>query len=304
MKVIFMGSPDFAVPSLDIVHQHFELLAVVTAPDKIGGRGHGLIETAVKKRGLELNIPVLQPKNLKSEKFLSKLHKFDADIFVVVAFRMLPISVWNLPKLGTINVHGSLLPSYRGAAPIQRAIMNGETNTGVTTFRLKEEIDTGDIILQSSLNLEENDTCGKVYNNLKEMGANLLLDTLLQIQNGTVKYLAQDFSNNYPQAAKIFHEDTEIHFDKTCAQVHNLIRGLSPYPGAFFNKSGMNYKILLSQKTDIKVGEKTSGEWNFSHAGKFLIACHDFFIEVLEIQQEGRRKLSAKDFINGIRNAK
>ncbi len=303
MRLIFMGSPDFAVPSLEILAKNFEIVSVVTATDKIGGR-QGLIETDVKKKAIALKIPILQPKNLKSEKFRNKLLKLNADLFVVVAFRMLPESIWSMPPYGTINLHGSLLPAYRGAAPIQRAIMNGETKTGVTTFKLKQAIDTGDIIDQQEITIGENDTCGKIYNELKEKGAHLLLKTVSEIQENKVLYKPQTYRENYPEAPKLFHSDGELDFSKNQNEIHNQVRGLSPYPGAWCQFNGHIYKILLTQKSLIERKEKICGSWDLSQTGKLYIACNDYFIEVLEIQAEGRRKMTAKDFVNGLKNQK
>ena len=303
MRLIFMGSPDFAVPSLEILAKNFEIVAVVTATDKIGGR-QGLIETDVKKKAIALKIPILQPKNLKSEKFRNKLLKLNADLFVVVAFRMLPESIWSMPPYGTINLHGSLLPAYRGAAPIQRAIMNGETKTGVTTFKLKQAIDTGDIIDQVEITIGENDTCGKIYNELKEKGAHLLLKTVSEIQENKVLYKPQTYRENYPEAPKLFHSDGELDFSKNQNEIHNQVRGLSPYPGAWCQFNGHIYKILLTQKSLIERKEKICGSWDLSQTGKLFIACNDYVIEVLEIQAEGRRKMTAKDFVNGLKNQK
>lgn len=303
MRLIFMGSPDFAVPSLEILAKNFEIVAVVTATDKIGGR-QGLIETDVKRKAITLNLPILQPKNLKSEKFQNKLLKLNADLFVVVAFRMLPEAIWSMPPYGTINLHGSLLPAYRGAAPIQRAIMNGETKTGVTTFRLKQQIDTGDMIFQEEIPIGENDTCGKIYNELKDIGAQLLLKTVNAIQQNKVIFKPQSFHGNFPEAPKIFHSDGELDFSKNQNEIHNQVRGLSPYPGAWFKYDGIIYKVLLTQKSTLSRGNILCGTWNLNQVGKLYIACNDHFIEILEIQAEGRRKMSAKDFVNGLKNQK
>lgn len=304
MRLIFMGTPDFAIPSLEALSHKYTICAVITAPDKPGGRGHQLIESPIKKYAQTRNFEILQPKNLKSPKFQMKLATYKADLFVVVAFRMLPELIWNMPKLGTINLHGSLLPKYRGAAPIQRAIMNGEIETGVSTFRLQSEIDTGDIIAQDIVPIYENDNFEIVYNKLKSIGAPLLVKTVDALMSGSAHFIKQELDANTPIAPKIFQEDCFLNFKKTCLEVHNQIRGLSPVPATWLEREGLKYKIYQSLKTTIPIGKNKVGDWIIEEPNKLYIACTDYLLEVKEIQQEGRKKLAIVDFINGIKSTR
>ena len=233
MKIIFMGTPEFAVPSLDILVQNgYEIAAVVTAPDSMGGRGgKQLIESAVKKYAVEKQIPVLQPEKLKSPAFIDTLKNIKADIQIVVAFRMLPEMVWNMPPLGTFNLHGSLLPKYRGAAPINHAIINGEKETGVTSFKLKHEIDTGDILMQKTIPISDDENAGSLHDKMKMIGAEVVLETVKMIENGDYTFIRQK-DELASHAPKIFHETCRIDFNNPIQKIHNFIRGLSPYPGA------------------------------------------------------------------------
>ena len=240
-RIIFMGTPEFAVASLDaLVRAGFNVVAVVTGPDKPAGRGMKLQESAVKKYAIEKGLNILQPEKLKNQQFLENLRSLNADIQVVVAFRMLPEVVWNMPPMGTINVHGSLLPQYRGAAPINWAVINGEKETGVTTFKLKHEIDTGDILLQERIPIGENETAGELHDRMKEIGADVLVKTIKGLKDDGLKETPQSSIHDsrfavddLRHAPKIFTETCKINFTKTTAEVHNLIRGLSPFPGAF-----------------------------------------------------------------------
>ena len=249
MKIVFMGTPDFAVPSLDIlVKNGFDVVAVVTATDKLGGRGNKqLLQSAVKQYAVAHNLPVLQPEKLKNPEFVEILRGYEADLFVVVAFRMLPEIVWTMPPLGTINVHGSLLPKYRGAAPINWAVINGEKETGVTTFFLKHEIDTGDVIFREKMPIGEDDIVGEIHDRMMTLGADALLKTVKAIDSQTVIPLPQP-NEAATHAPKIFHETCHLDFSKTVSEVHNFVRGLSPYPTAWTMLDELKLKVFKTAK--------------------------------------------------------
>ena len=320
LRVIFMGTPEFAVASLDaLVKAGHNIVAVVTAPDKAAGRGLQLQQSAVKKYAVENNLNTLQPEKLKSLGFLQQLKQLNADLQVVVAFRMLPEAVWNMPPMGSINLHGSLLPQYRGAAPINWAIINGEKETGVTTFKLKHEIDTGDILLQEAFPIGENETAGEVHDKMKEIGAQLLLKTVKGLADGTLKERPQSSIVNrqasgvsgessltihdsrfttLKHAPKIFTETCKIDFSKTTEEVHNLIRGLSPFPGAFTTLHGKMLKIYKSEKQI--TGTKTiPGEPETDKKTFLKFACVDGYVHIKELQLEGKKKMSTGDFLRG-----
>ncbi|MBX2932141.1 MAG: methionyl-tRNA formyltransferase [Chitinophagaceae bacterium] len=297
-----MGTPEFAVASLKaLVNAGCNIVAVVTAPDKPAGRGLQLTESAVKKYAVANNLPVLQPEKLKSPDFIETLKKINADIQIVVAFRMLPEIVWNMPPMGTINVHGSLLPHYRGAAPINWAIINGEKETGVTTFKLKHEIDAGNILLQTTIAIQENETAGEIHDTMKEAGAELLLKTLQELAEGKIKEQKQDdlIDNSLiKHAPKIFTETCKIDFAKSTEQVHNLIRGLSPFPGAFTYIDNKIVKIFISRKEII---HHTNSIGTIISDGKTFLkfTCLDGYIHVLELQLEGKKRMKIEDFLRG-----
>ncbi|MCZ2222191.1 MAG: methionyl-tRNA formyltransferase [Chitinophagales bacterium] len=297
-----MGTPDFAVASLNtLVNAGCNIVAVVTAPDKPAGRGLQLNESAVKKFAKANNLLVLQPEKLRNTEFIETLKKLKADIQVVVAFRMLPEVVWNMPPMGTINVHGSLLPQYRGAAPINWAIINGEKETGVTTFKLQHAIDTGNILLQTTIPISENETAGEVHDIMKEVGAELLLKTLQKLAEGKIKEQKQgDLIDNslIKHAPKIFTETCKINFSKTTEQVHNLIRGLSPFPGAFTYYQNKILKIFISRKEII---HHTNSIGSIISDGKTFLkfTCLDGYIHVLELQLEGKKRMKIEDFLRG-----
>ncbi|NCU02683.1 MAG: methionyl-tRNA formyltransferase [Chitinophagaceae bacterium] len=321
-----MGTPEFAVASLDaLVKAGYNIVAVITAPDKPAGRGMKITESAVKKYATEHNLFVLQPEKLKNPVFLKELISLRADLQIVVAFRMLPEAVWNMPKMGTVNVHGSLLPHYRGAAPINWAVINGEKETGVTTFKLKHEIDTGDILLQESFPIGEDETAGEVHDRMKEIGAQLLVKTVEGLMNGTIEERPQTTVNspqlsadvlpssvdsgqwsNLKHAPKIFTETCKIDFSKPVDEVHNLIRGLSPFPGAFTTFNGKMMKIYKSKK-EVTVGRPAESgltDNSFTTDGKtfFKFACSNGFIHVLELQLEGKKRMLIEDFLRGYRS--
>jgi len=296
-----MGTPDFAVASLDaLVQANFDVVAVVTAPDKPAGRGQKLNESAVKKYAVEKGIPVLQPEKLKNPEFIAELKSYQADLQVVVAFRMLPEVVWNMPPKGTINLHGSLLPQYRGAAPINHAIINGEKESGVTTFFLTHEIDTGNIILSDSTPIADNETAGDLHDKLMYIGANLLVKTLKAIETGEVNEQPQPQSGELKHAPKIFKDDCKIDWNNEAQTVYNLIRGLSPYPTAF---TFLNDKTLKVFKAEIEDKEPGIAAGGFLTDGKTYLkfAAKDGFIKLLDIQYEGKKRMLIEDFLRGMR---
>jgi len=294
-----MGTPEFAVPSLEILlKEGCSIAAVITAPDKPAGRGMHLHQSAVKKFALDNNLKILQPEKLKDENFLSELKSLQPDLGVVVAFRKLPESVWDLPRLGTFNLHASLLPNYRGAAPINWAIINGEKETGATTFFLTHEIDTGKIILQEKISIGDEETAGELHDRMKIMGASLVLKTVKQIENGNTQTTDQLLNGDFKKAPKIFTEDCGIHFEKTTDEVFNLIRGLSPYPAAFTTMNAKVLKIFRAGKI-LELHSATPG--SVSSDGKTFLrfACSDGWIEIKELQLEGKKKMSVEEFLRG-----
>jgi methionyl-tRNA formyltransferase len=301
-----MGTPQFAVPSLNKLYEAgYDIAAVVTAPDKPAGRGMQLTQSAVKKYALEKNLKILQPEKLKDPGFIKELELLKTDVQVVVAFRMLPEIIWNMPPLGTINLHASLLPQYRGAAPINWAIINGEKQTGVTTFKLKHEIDTGNILLQKKIDLDENETAGSLHDKMMQTGADLLLQTIHQLDQGKLEETDQSSASPsnevLHQAPKIFTETCEIKWDKNVEEVYNLIRGLSPYPTAFTFLNGKKLKIFKAEKElDNKVLKP--GEMITDHKSFLKFSANDGFISLKEIQLEGKKKMPVEDFLRGWRN--
>ena len=303
LRIVFMGTPEFAVASLEaLLNAGCKIVGVVTAPDKPAGRGLHLHQSAVKQFAAENQLPVLQPEKLKDPLFIQQLMELHADLQIVVAFRMLPEMVWNMPPLGSINLHGSLLPQYRGAAPINWAVINGEKETGVTTFKLKHEIDTGDILKQESFPIGENDTAGEVHDKMKEIGARVLVDTVKGLAAGTLKEIPQTANDQeIKHAPKIFTETARIDFTKTVEEVHNLIRGLSPFPGAFTTLNGKTMKIYRSEKMPVELPHSCQPRGSHVSDGKKYLkfACSDGYIKVLELQLEGKKKMNVEDFLRG-----
>ena len=296
MKIIFMGTPDFAVPSLKILlDSKHEVAAVVTAPDKERGRGRKVSFTPVKEFAIENNLPVLQPAKLKDEKFVEQLKSFKPDLFVVVAFKILPKEVFTIPLKGSFNLHGSLLPKYRGAAPIQWAIINGEKETGVTTFKLEEKVDTGNIYLQEKLIIEEKDDLGSVHNKMSLLGAEVVLKTVDLIGSGKFELQTQDDSLASP-APKITKETGKIDWTKNDEEIHNLVRGLSPFPGAYFYHNDKQLKIY---KTKLSVFETLKPAEIKQTKKELFIGTGNGTIEILELQQEGKRRMTAEEFLRG-----
>lgn len=308
-RIIFMGTPEFAVASLDaLVREGFDIQAVITTPDKPAGRGMKLTETAVKKYALSKGLRILQPVKLKDPVFLDELRSLKADLQVVVAFRMLPEIVWNMPPLGTINLHGSLLPQYRGAAPINWAIINGEKETGVTTFKLKQEIDTGDILMQESFPISDEETAGEVHDRMMHIGAGLLVRTVKGLIDGSLQPLPQEKltgSQHHPgieikQAPKIHTETCRINWSQPVEQVHNLVRGLSPYPGAFTTLNEKMLKVYRSKK-EIIFPNHTEGDLVTDGKTFLKYACSNGYLHLTEIQMEGKRKMEISEFLRGYR---
>jgi len=301
-----MGTPEFAVASLDaLVKAGCNIVGVITAPDKPGGRGMQLQQSAVKKYAVENNLTVLQPAKLKNPEFLEELKSLKADLQIVVAFRMLPEVVWNMPPLGSVNLHGSLLPQYRGAAPINWAVINGEKETGVTTFKLKHEIDTGDILLQESFAIEEDDNAGTVHDRMKEIGAAVLVRTVKGLANGVLNEMPQTSvvsgqSSVIKHAPKIFTETCKIDWNKPVDEVYNLIRGLAPYPTAFSFLDGKKLKVYKAGKVH-KDPSVAAGEFETDEKSFLQFACTDGYISIIELQLEGKKKMDIADFLRGYR---
>ena len=303
LKLIFLGTPDFAVASLDaLLKANMNVVGVVTAPDKPAGRGLKISESAVKKFAAEKGLHILQPEKLKSPEFLDQLKSLNADLQVVVAFRMLPEVVWNMPRLGTINLHASLLPSYRGAAPINWAVMNGEKETGVTTFKLQHAIDTGNILMQEKIAIGDEETAGELHDRMMKIGADLLVKTVQGLEAGTLKEIPQSYISEeiLPHGPKIFTETARIDWSKSVNEIYNLIRGLSPYPGAFTDFNGKMMKIFRASKENSSP-TIAPGEFDTDKKSFLKFAAKDGYINVLELQLEGKKKMPITDFIRGMK---
>ena len=302
-----MGTPEFAVPSLNKIYEAgYDIAAVITAPDKPAGRGMQLTQSAIKKYALEKGLKILQPEKLKSPKFIEELKSLKADLQVVVAFRMLPEIVWNMPPMGTVNLHGSLLPEYRGAAPINWAIINGEKETGVSTFKLQDQIDTGNIFLQEKIPVSETDTAGTLHDRMMIVGAELLLKTIRQLEKGILKEIPQPSTSSvepptFRTAPKIFTETCEINWNKNVDEIYNFIRGLSPYPSSFTFLNGKKLKIFFAEK-EKSVQSNIPGELLTDHKTFLKFAAKDGFINLKEIQLEGKKKMRIEDFLRGWRS--
>jgi methionyl-tRNA formyltransferase len=303
LRIVFMGTPEFAATSLEALCQsRHEVVGVVTVADKPAGRGLQLQSSPVKMLAREHSIPVLQPLKLKDPVFLEELKALNADLFVIVAFRMLPEVVWNMPPLGSINLHGSLLPKYRGAAPINRAIMNGETETGVTIFFLQQEIDTGKVIAREKMPIGEDTTAGELHDAMMNTGARVLVDAIDRIADGDVEAVEQNLlmppNEEIPSASKIFKEDCRIDWTQSVAQIHNHVRGLSPYPAAWTELEGKSFKIFRGKPIDGKRVEnaiETDGK-TYLH-----FRCADGVYSVLTIQPEGKKRMEIEEFLRGWR---
>ena len=304
LRIVYLGTPEFAVASLRaLVEGGYNVVAVVTMPDKPAGRGHQVQYSDVKKYALEAGLPVLQPERLKDEAFIEQLRSYQADLQIVVAFRMLPEVVWTMPRLGTFNIHGSLLPQYRGAAPINWAVMNGEKETGLTTFMLKHEIDTGNMILQERIPIGEDENVGSVHDRLMELSKSMVIrtvDLIIECENKGIEVptTPQPEVAELRPAPKIFKEDCEIRFsEKTAQEVKNFVRGLSPYPAAWADLSINGqafenvkiYKVEISKYRDIELSKK-----------EIIVPCKEGAVQILELQVPGKKRMDAKAFLNGL----
>ena len=291
LRIVYLGTPDFAVAGLDaLVENGYNIVAVVTMPDKPAGRGHQMQFSPVKQYALSKGIPVLQPEKLKAPEFVEELRSYHADLQIVTAFRMLPEVVWAMPRLGTFNVHGSLLPQYRGAAPINWAVMNGEKQTGLTTFMLKQEIDTGNMILQQAIDIADDEDVGSVHDRLMEMSREMVLKTVRLIEDcdregKPVPTVPQPELADSKPAPKIFKEDCQIDFTKSAREIYNFVRGLSPYPAARMGETKV-FKVAISNVAEQK--------------GHIIKPCADGYIDILELQAPGKKRMDARAFLNGV----
>lgn len=290
LRIVYLGTPDFAVAGLDaLVENGYNIVAVVTMPDKPAGRGHQMQFSPVKQYALSKGIPVLQPEKLKAPEFVEELRSYHADLQIVTAFRMLPEVVWAMPRLGTFNVHGSLLPQYRGAAPINWAVMNGEKQTGLTTFMLKQEIDTGNMILQQAIDIADDEDVGSVHDRLMELSREMVLKTVRLIEDcdregKPVPTVPQPELADLKPAPKIFKEDCQIDFTKSAREIYNFVRGLSPYPAARMGETKV-FKVAISNVAEQK--------------GHIIKPCADGYIDILELQAPGKKRMDARAFLNG-----
>lgn len=300
LRVIFMGTPDFAVPSLEIlVDNRVNVVAVITAADKPQGRGKKVIPSPVKACAVSRGLPVLQPTNLKSAEFLQELKSYKANLQVVVAFRMLPEVVWAMPELGTINLHASLLPQYRGAAPINWAIINGEKETGATTFFIRHEIDTGSIIFQEKVKIKEDDTAGTLHDKLSHTGAQLVLKTVTAIAAGDYPALSQPQDVELKKAPKIFKQTCAIDWNNRSADVVNFVRGLNPYPSAWTTFNGRTFKIHRVSVADPNGSTARPGEYETDSKSFLHVRTSDGWINILEIQPEGKKSMTTAEYFRG-----
>ncbi len=302
LRIVYMGTPEFAVPALEkLVKAGWNVVGVITAPDKPQGRGQKLVGSPVKQAAEQLGLNILQPTNLKNPEFQQELKDLKADLQIVVAFRMLPESVWNMPPLGTFNLHASLLPDYRGAAPINWAIINGETETGVTTFFLKHEIDTGSIIFQKKVPIQPEDDLGTVYENLMTIGSDLVLRTVEAISKNEVTPLPQDESKARHHAPKIFKETCKIDWNQSAESIHNLVRGLSPYPAAWTEFLEKTCKIFKTEVSGKSLTNKLPGEWESDGKTHLTFQCGEGSLRIMELQLEGKKRMKTEDLLRGLK---
>lgn len=304
-RVLFMGTPDFAVATLNaLIEAGITVVGVVTAPDRPAGRGRQLRSSPVKQRALEAGIPVLQPERLRDPEFHAQLDALNASLYIVVAFRMLPDVVWERPELGTVNLHASLLPDYRGAAPINWAVINGEERSGVSTFMISHDIDTGDLLMQRELAIAPDETAGELHDRMMTVGAELMVETVHGLARKSLTPVPQDHASATHAAPKLDTDTCHIDFSRSAADVHDLIRGLSPFPGAWctwkeLNGNSMHFKILRSRMTDMRC-DRPSGTVRIEN-GTLHIACADKWLEALEVQPEGKRRMRAADYVRGLK---
>ena len=303
LRIVFMGTPEFAVGILDtIIKNNYEVVGVITAADKPAGRGQKIKYSAVKEYALEHNLKLLQPTNLKDEAFLSELKSLNANLQVVVAFRMLPEVVWRMPKLGTFNLHASLLPNYRGAAPINWAIINGETKTGVTTFFIDDKIDTGAMILNKEIGISPNENAGELHDRLMLIGSEAVVETLTLIEKGNVRTTIQQDNLEIKTAYKLNKENCKIDWTKSATEIHNLIRGLSPYPSAWciFKDNGQEWNVKIYEAKIIFENHSYTFGQIITSKKEIKIAVNNGFVQILSIQFPGKKKIQANELLNGI----
>ena len=303
LRIVFMGTPEFAVGILDtILKNNYEIVGVITAADKPAGRGQNIKYSAVKEYALEHELRLLQPTNLKDEVFLSELKSLDANLHVVVAFRMLPEAVWKMPKLGTFNLHASLLPNYRGAAPINWAIINGETKTGVTTFFIDDKIDTGAMILSKEIDITPDENAGALHDRLMDLGCQTVVETLSLIENGKATTTIQKENGDVKTACKLNKANCRIDWTKSASEIHNLIRGLSPYPSSWFvfNDKDAAWDVKIYEaKISIEVHDYPIGQIITSKK-ELKVAVKDGFVQILNLQFPGKKKMNANELLNGV----
>lgn len=298
-----MGTPEFAVGILDtIIKNKYEVVGVITAPDKPAGRGQKIKYSAVKEYALENNLTLLQPTNLKNEEFLSELKALNANLQVVVAFRMLPKAVWEMPELGTFNLHASLLPNYRGAAPINWAIINGESKTGVTTFFIDDKIDTGAMILNSEIGISEDENAGALHDRLMDLGSTTVVETLALIEKGNVQTTIQTDTPDIKTAYKLDRDNCKIDWNKPIEEIHNLIRGLSPYPASwcFFNDNDQEWNVKIYEAKMIQESHTLDTGQIVSTKKELKVAANGGFIQIMSLQFPGKKKMTAQEFLNGM----
>jgi methionyl-tRNA formyltransferase len=302
MRIIFMGTPDFAVASLKkLVEANQNVVAVITVPDKPSGRGLSLAASPVKQYAISQNIPVLQPEKLRNPEFIEELASYQADLQIVVAFRMLPEIVWAMPLKGTFNLHGSLLPQYRGAAPINWAVMNGETETGATTFFIEKEIDTGNIIFAEKMTIGQDEDAGSVHDRMMEMGADLVLKTVKAIESGSAPSMPQVFAETQKPAPKLFKETCEINWGNSATEIHNFVRGLSPYPTAWMRFQDKIVKVFKTSLSEFEMENCQPGDWQTDHKTFLVFKTKTGWIAINELQMEGKKRLKIAEFLMGYR---
>ena len=298
-----MGTPEFAVPSLDIlIKNDINVIGVITATDKKSGRGRKINSSPIKKIALKYNIPIYQPENLKDPIFLNKLNSLNPDLFVVVAFRMIPKSIWQIPKYGTINLHASLLPNYRGSAPINWAIINNENFTGVTTFFIDDKIDTGDILLQEKIKLDKKINAGELHDKLKVIGASTVKKTIKEILNNSLIKKKQEYNVNYKTAYKLDKENIKIDWNQNCLEIHNKVRGLSPFPGArasLINNNGNIKRVVFYESEYFIEDHNFENGQIIKEKDLIKITCKDGYIIIKNLKMEGKKRMNTSSFLNG-----
>lgn len=300
MRIIFFGTPEFAVASLQaLVEAKMNVVAVVTAPDKPAGRGQQIQSSPVKAYAASVGLPILQPEKLKNPEFLAELASYKADLQIIVAFRMLPEAVWNMPPMGTFNLHASLLPQYRGAAPIHWAVINGETETGITTFFLQHEIDTGDLLFQETELISETDTTGELYERLMKKGGALVVKTAKSIESGDIHPVPQQEISSLKSAPKLERSTSEVHWSRSGTEIVNLVRGMYPFPGAHTVFQGKNCKLIAVEFHPEIIPDLGVGVWDSDQKTFLRVGCKDGYISILEWQMEGKKRLKIDEFLRG-----